>query len=117
MLLAIAIAFVAALIMTIAQARSSSVTLAWDASATTNSGPIGYRIYDGVASRTYTNVMEAGYGLQYTVTNLVDGTTYYFAATAYDTNGLESDFSSEVSCLVPLIIHRPPPPVAMCLAQ
>ena len=108
-------AFIAALIMTIADARSASVTLAWDASPGTNNGPLGYRVYDGVASRTYTNVMDAGSNLQYTVTGLVSSVTYYFAATAYDTNGLESDFSNEVSCQIPP--QRPPPPLALCLAQ
>jgi hypothetical protein len=35
------------------------------------------------------------------MTNLVSGVTYFFAVTAYDTNGLESAFSSEISYTVP----------------
>ena len=114
MLAAIILTFIVALIMTIAQARAASVGLAWDASPSTNSGTISYRIYDGVASRAYTNVMEAGTNLHFTVTGLVETVTYFFAVTAYDTNGLESDFSNEVSWQGP---RRPPPPLAPCLAN
>jgi len=32
-----------------------------------------------------------------TISNLADGGTYFLAATAVSTNGLESDFSTEVS--------------------
>jgi len=35
-----------------------------------------------------------------TVSNLIVGKTYYFSVTAVDTNGLESDFSSEVEFTV-----------------
>ena len=44
----------------------------------------------------------AGTNLTVSVSNLVEGTTYYFAATAVDTNGLESDYSTEVSTLIPV---------------
>src|ERR1019366_2146983 len=43
------------------------------------------------------------------VSNLVEGATYYFAATAVDTNGLESDYSTEVSTLVPVKLTNQPP--------
>lgn len=100
MLLAIVVAVLGAIVVTVAQVRPVSVTLAWDAGASTNNGPVRYRVYVGGDSRAYTNVMDAGSALQCTVTNLAQGATYYFAVTAGDTNGLESDFSSEVSCLV-----------------
>ena len=35
------------------------------------------------------------------MSNLLNGTTYFFAVTAYDTNGLESDFSTEISYTIP----------------
>ena len=75
----------------------STVKLAWDPSSSTNSGPITYNIYWGVATRTYTNSGSAGTNLTFTVTNLARGSTYYFAATAVDTNSLESDYSNEAS--------------------
>ena len=84
----------------------SSVTLAWDPSP--GSAIAGYRLYEGAASRTYTNVIAAGKVTSNTVSSLVGGATYFFAVTAYDTNGLESDFSSEIRYTVPLPSNSPP---------
>lgn len=71
------------------------VTLAWDA----NNEPdlAGYKVYYGTHSRTYALVVDAGNVTTVGISNLQDGVTYYFAATAYNTAGLESDFSAEVS--------------------
>jgi len=76
-----------------------SVTLAWDPSV--SDGIAGYRVYQGGASRAYTNVIPVGLGTSNTVPGLIIGATYWFAVTAFDTNGLESDFSNEVSYTVP----------------
>jgi sulfur relay (sulfurtransferase) complex TusBCD TusD component (DsrE family) len=73
---------------------ASSVTLAWDASTSTNIA--GYRVYYGPASRTYTNTLTVGNATSTTISNLIAGATYYFTATTYDTDNLESDFSNEV---------------------
>jgi hypothetical protein len=78
-----------------------SITLAWDQSSDTNVA--GYKIYDGVASHTYTNVVNAGSATNATISGLVQGTTYYFAATTYSSLGVESPFSSEVSYTVPIL--------------
>ena len=75
------------------------VTLAWDASA--SSTVAGYRLYYGMSSRTYTDVLEVGNLTSGTVSNLAPANTYYFAVTAYDVAGLESDFSGEISYEVP----------------
>src|SRR6476469_4024230 len=72
-----------------------SITLAWDPSP--DPGIVGYKVYWGVATRHYTNSLSAGGATTLTVSNLVVGTPYYFAATAFDTNGIESDYSAEVS--------------------
>jgi hypothetical protein len=40
---------------------------------------------------------NAGNNTQFTVSNLTNGILYYFAVTAYDTHGVESDYSQEVS--------------------
>ena len=72
---------------------ASSVTLAWNPSTATNIA--GYKIYYGAASRTYTNVVDVGNLTNATISSLISGTTYYFAATAYDTYALESDYSTE----------------------
>lgn len=76
-----------------------SITLAWNQSPGTN--VIGYNAYYGVASRTYTSVIDAGNATNVTVSGLIVGTTYYFAVTAYDALGIESLYSSEVSYTVP----------------
>lgn len=80
------------------------VPLAWD--PTTDSTVIGYNVYYGAASRTYTNVIAVGANTTVTVSNLVQGATYYFAATTYTLAGLESDYSAEVS----VGIAKPAPP-------
>ena len=59
------------------------VILAWDPSAGTNV-IADYKIYWGVATRTYTNSVSAGTNLTCTVSNLVRGPVYFFAATALD---------------------------------
>jgi len=57
-----------------------SVTLAWNANSETNLS--GYRLYYGTSSRGYqTNGTTTN--TTFTVTNLVNGTTYYFAVTAF----------------------------------
>lgn len=76
----------------------ASVTLAWDASP--GSAISGYRLYEGGASRTYTNVIDVGNSTSVTVSNLVIGVTYFFAVSAYDAVGLESDLSSEITYTV-----------------
>jgi hypothetical protein len=73
---------------------ASTVTLVWDPSPGGNIA--GYRIYYGPSSRAYTNTLAVGNATTATLSNLVTGATYYFAATAYDTANLESDYSAEV---------------------
>jgi len=78
----------------------ASVTLAWDASP--DASVTGYRIYYGPVSGGYTNSINVGPPLTMTMTNLTRGSTYFFAATAYDGSGLESAFSNEVAYTPPL---------------
>ena len=77
-------------------------TLTWNAPATNTDGtPLtdlsGYKIYYGTASGNYSQTIDVGGITSSTVSNLTDGTTYYFAVTAYDTSGNESAYSNEVS--------------------
>lgn len=88
----VAAAGVAAYLM-LAPVQPYNITLAWDASPDTN--VVGYNVYWGVGSRCYTGMVCAGAQRTVTISNLVRGTTYFFAATAYDSWGLESDFSPE----------------------
>ena len=75
------------------------VTLAWDAN--TSPGIAGYKVYYGSASGSHSYVIDVGNVTSYTVPNLQDGTTYYFASTVYDTSGQESGYSNQVSNSAP----------------
>jgi len=79
----------------IRNAYSAEVTLAWDQ----NSEPdiAGYRIYYGLESRSYPNVVDIGNYTSCVIAELEEGGIYFFAATAYSTSGVESDYSNEVS--------------------
>jgi|GEM_PF-1903203 len=67
----------------------------------------GYKIHYGTASRTYTEIIDIGNPdpvdgrIHGSVSDLTEGTTYYFAATAYDQDGTESDYSAEIVYTVP----------------
>ena len=75
-----------------------SVTLAWNPS--TDPTVVGYKLYYGGASGNYTNTLSAGNATNITVSGLVEGDTYYFAAVTYDSAGVQSPFSSEVAYTV-----------------
>ena len=60
----------------------------------------GYRVYVGTGSGVYTYAgpFEVPSGTSsFTVPNLPVGTTYFFAVTAFDKTGHESDKSGEIS--------------------
>jgi hypothetical protein len=76
-----------------------SVKLAWIPSA--DADVMGYNIYYGVASHTYLNKVNVGNVTNASISGLITGVTYFFSATAYDNLGQESDFSDEVSYLIP----------------
>ena len=68
------------------------VTLAWNPNPERNI--VAYNIYYGRASGTYSRLLTV---TETTVTISIKGRkTTYFAVTALDENGLESDFSNEV---------------------
>ena len=96
-------------------AQAKSVTLAWDA----NSEPdvIGYRVYYsiGTAGPPYSGTgaaegdspVDAGPNTTITLTNLPDDQNIYFSSTAYNSTGLESDYSISVMS-APVVINQPP---------
>lgn len=95
--LALFFLFSTLLLVTLLPAHAAQVTLAWDRNSETNVA--GYKIYYGNGSRDYDWWIDVGDVTSFTVTNLSDGLTYYFAATAYDNSSppLESTYSDEVS--------------------
>ncbi len=94
----------------VSRTHAGSMYLAWDAPSTTTDGtPLtdlaGYKIYYGQTAGIYTSVVNAGQQTQYPLATLlpnsIEGQTYYFAVTAYDTAGNESDLSNEVNYTIP----------------
>jgi len=79
-------------------AFSGELTLRWSP----NQEPdiAGYRIYYGSASRDYDWAVDVANQTTYTISGLQSARTYYFAATAYDSQGNESAFSQELVHLV-----------------
>jgi hypothetical protein len=93
-------------VLTACAASGEPVTLVWD-------GPdpraAGYRIYYGIASGVYSFAIDVGPATSCAVPpDLVPGTTYFFAVTAYGYFGVESDFSSEIA-YTPEIASVPKP--------
>lgn len=90
-----------------ADATNGAVTLEWEA------GPgvfTGYKIYYGTESGKYFQAKGQGMDVGRTasmarpnakIKNLTPGKKYFFAVTVYDANGKESDYSDEVSKIVP----------------
>lgn len=74
--------------------NTAQVTLAWDPN--TDQGIAGYRIYYGTGSRVYNWFVDVGNDTSHTITGLPDGSSMYFAATAYSTAGMESTYSNEI---------------------
>lgn len=85
---------------------AASVRLAWEPSPTP--GVIAYRVYYGPEPGFYHAHQVFTNSGTNTVTGLAHGATYYFAATAVHSNGLESEFTAEVWTNTP-----PAPPVNM----
>lgn len=80
-----------------------AVTLIWQPPTQNSDGsPLadlaGYNIYVGTASNTYDRKIQLDNpGLTAFVVENLDAGTYYFAATAINSTGIESRFSGEVA--------------------
>ena len=88
----------------IASGYAMDITLQWD----TNTEPdlAGYEVYyktnssgepyDGTGATEGDSPIDVGDITTFTLHSLADGVTYFFVVTAYDSEGLESDYSNEV---------------------
>ena len=95
------------LLVSFAHTHAGEIKLAWDPSPSPDVG--GYKVHYGLASGSYSDVIDAGDQTSVTVADLNDGATYYFAATTYNTTRTsESGFSNEIYAPVPSL----PRPVA-----
>lgn len=100
-----------------AVAGDKMVTLSWNA-ATDNVGVTGYKIFYGPSSvsndgASYTmGPVDVKNVLTYDVKNLENGKAYYFAVTAYDAAGNESEFYSTEVSATPKAAGAPATPAA-----
>ncbi len=83
-----------------------SATLAWDAPTKREDGSTlqatdiaGYKLYYGTSSMQYTDTIDVGNTTSYSTGNLPPG-TFYIAVTVYDNDGIESDYSAEISAQI-----------------
>jgi hypothetical protein len=87
--------------------RDFTVTLEWDPNPEPDIA--GYNIYARPLGGEYLMpTLVVTNGVRGNITLLAPGSTWFFVATAYNTSGLESDFSIEVSVTLP---SRPAAPV------
>jgi polysaccharide biosynthesis/export protein len=86
---------------------AADVTLAWDADSDPN--VVGYRLHSGITSGVYTQTTEVGSALAVSVSNLVNGNTYFFVVTAYNAAAVDSAPSNEVSYTASTSTPTPPP--------
>ncbi len=92
---------------------AGQANLAWDP-PDISTDVTGYMIHYGTASGSYSQAIDVGNTTSYTVSNLIEGHTYYFAVTAYNAVGYESVYSNEVSIAIAppqylLMISNPGP--------
>lgn len=81
-------------------AEAASVWLRWDANPDPDTK--GYKVYYGGATRTYTNVVDAGPGQLVRIDGLASNEVSFFALVSYNSLGLETDFSAELATVVPV---------------
>ena len=82
---------------------AQNVLLAWDASK--SSTVAGYFLYCGNENAMYTNKIDIGNNTTASISGLQEGQTYHFAVTAYNSAGVESALSSDVSYITPGLIR------------
>jgi hypothetical protein len=92
-------------ILTPILAPAAQVSLSWNKS--TGSNVIGYKMHYGNYSRNYQYTVDVGNSTSCTIAGLTDGKTYYFAATAYDTQNNESNYSNEVKHVISGVVPKP----------
>ncbi len=89
---------------------ASDVTLSWNQPVSNADGSVltdlaGYKVNIGTNSGTYSQSIDIGDVTSYQLSNLIEGTTYYFAVTSYDHLGNESSYSNEVSKTINVVVN------------
>jgi hypothetical protein len=88
---------------------SDDAKIAFNWTANSESNLAGYKLYIGTLPGLYSTAVDAGMVTTYQLPHLIRGMTYYFALTAYNTAGLESDFTPELMYDVPWPVRNAPP--------
>jgi hypothetical protein len=91
-------------------AQAAQAALSWTAPATNTDGTsatnlAGYKLHIGSSPGNYQQNIDVGNLTSYSDSSLNDGSTYYFAVTAYNASGVESANSNEVSKSFPAVSH------------
>lgn len=73
-------------------AAAGTMRLAWGSV----SGALGYRVYYGNSSGSYTATVDVGNTTQATLSGLADCSTYFVAVKAYNNQGESNSFSNEI---------------------
>ena len=94
--------------ITVTPTANGSATLSWTPpTENTDGSPLtdlaGYKVYWGSSSGNYTNsaTIDNEGVTTYVVTDLLEGTTYYFTTTAFNELGVESSYSNEATKTIP----------------
>lgn len=90
-------------------ALAGDAVLTWNPSVSEDI--VGYKVYAGNASRLYGSPIMVGNQTQYTMTGLING-AWYFAVTAVDIEGDESDYSNEVTKSIGAASDTAPPVIS-----
>jgi len=82
---------------------AQNVRLLWNPSK--SPAAAGYFLYYGPEQGVYTNKIDMGSSTTASVSGLREGQTYHFAVTAYNSSGVESALSSDVSYITPGLLR------------
>lgn len=93
------VAFCVSALLLSSTVQAADLSLAWDANPEADIA--GYKLHYGSQSGAYAAVIDVGASTTCTVSGLTEGQNYYFAVQAYNTKGLLSPLSSEVTGIPP----------------